>query len=83
MASKKSTVYEPAQKVFSMPHSDEAEKHLFDKFYQGDSSHKEQGNGLGLSLAKRIITICGGEITAMNREEGGCRFKVVLKGEDR
>ena len=52
--------------------------HIFDKFYQGDSSHKEEGNGLGLALAKQIVTMSGGEIFAENTENG-CRFTVVLK----
>lgn len=58
--------------------SDEAQRHLFDKFYQADSSHKQEGNGLGLSLVKRIVTIIGGEISAENIESGGCRFTVTL-----
>ena len=37
--------------------SEEALKHIYDKFYQGDSSHKEEGNGLGLSLVKRILSL--------------------------
>ena len=58
--------------------SDEAQKHIFDKFYQGDSSHKEEGNGLGLALVKRILAIEKGQITAENIPEGGCRFTVTL-----
>lgn len=59
--------------------SDEAKKHMFDKFYQADSSHKQEGNGLGLALVKRIISINGGEIEAENRPEGGSRFVVRLE----
>ncbi len=59
--------------------SEEAKKHIFDKFYQGDTSHKSEGNGLGLALAKRIVALSGGEISAENRTEGGCRFTVTLK----
>lgn len=58
--------------------SEEAQKHLFDKFYQEDSSHKQEGNGLGLALVKRILTITGDEITADNMPTGGCRFTVIL-----
>ena len=58
--------------------SEEAKKHLFDKFYQEDSSHKQEGNGLGLALVKRIVTILGGEVYAENTENGGCRFTVTL-----
>ena len=58
--------------------SEEAKKHLFDKFYQADSSHKQEGNGLGLTLVKRILAISGGDVSAENPESGGCRFTVVL-----
>lgn len=61
--------------------SEEAKNRLFDKFYQEDSSHKQEGNGLGLALVKRILTISGGSITAQNRPEGGCRFTVTLSAE--
>lgn len=58
--------------------SEEAKKHLFDKFYQADTSHKSEGNGLGLALVKRILAIEGGEIAAENIDGGGCRFTVTL-----
>lgn len=58
--------------------SEEAQKHLFDKFYQGDSSHKQEGNGLGLALVKRILVISGGEVKAENLSTGGCRITVIL-----
>jgi signal transduction histidine kinase len=58
--------------------SEEAKKHLFDKFYQADSSHKQEGNGLGLTLVKRILAISGGDVSAENPEGGGCRFTVIL-----
>lgn len=58
--------------------SEEAKKHLFDKFYQADTSHKEEGNGLGLALVKKILFLCDGEISAENMKDGGCRFTVTL-----
>lgn len=58
--------------------SEETKKHLFDKFYQADTSHKSEGNGLGLALVKRILAIEGGSIIAENISSGGCRFTVVL-----
>ena len=59
--------------------SEEARKHIFDKFYQGDSSHKQEGNGLGLALVKRILSIEKGQISAENIPDGGCRFTVTLR----
>ena len=59
--------------------SEEAQKHIFDKFYQADTSHKQEGNGLGLALVKRILAIEKGQIATENIPEGGCRFTVTLR----
>ena len=58
--------------------SEESKKHIFDKFYQIDSSHKQEGNGLGLALVKKILAVCDGEIIVENLEVG-CRFTVKLQ----
>ncbi|MBR3952484.1 MAG: HAMP domain-containing histidine kinase [Oscillospiraceae bacterium] len=55
-----------------------SKEHIFDKFYQSDSSHKEEGNGLGLALVKNILTLEGGKVFAENRPEGGAKFTVKL-----
>lgn len=58
--------------------SKETLEKIFEKFYQGDSSHKSEGNGLGLPLAKRIIDLHGGEISVRSSEGVGSVFTVKL-----
>lgn len=53
-------------------------EHIFDKFFQGDSSHKSEGNGLGLALVKKIADMHGGSVSAENIDGGGCMFTVIL-----
>ena len=57
---------------------EESLSHIFDKFYQADSSRKHEGSGLGLSLVKRILELHNGTVTAENAEGGGARFTVNL-----
>lgn len=58
--------------------SDETLKYIFEKFYQGDRSRKSEGNGLGLALVKRIVSLCGGDIAVQSRVGCGSTFTVVL-----
>ncbi len=57
---------------------EEDQLHIFDRFYQADSSHKEEGNGLGLSMVKQILQSENGKIAVQNLDLGGCRFIVTL-----
>lgn len=58
--------------------NEETRRHIFDKFYQGDKSHLSEGNGLGLSLVKRIIELCDGEIEVRSKLNYGTTFTIEL-----
>ncbi|MGL2324322.1 ATP-binding protein [Oenococcus oeni] len=53
--------------------------HIFDKFYQGDTSRSREGNGLGLSMVKKIISILDGEISVDSQLGIGSSFTIKLK----
>lgn len=50
---------------------------IFNKFYQGDTSHASRGNGIGLSIVKRIVDLHGGTVT-VNSGDGKTVFAVTL-----
>ncbi len=53
-------------------------RHIFDQFYQGDTSHRTEGNGLGLAMVKKIVDLHGGEIRVNTAPGNGSSFIVIL-----
>lgn len=58
--------------------TEEVQKHIYEKFYQGDNSRKAEGNGLGLTLVKRIVELCNGTVSVQSMPEQGAVFSVTL-----
>ena len=53
-------------------------RHAFDRFYQGDVSHKSGGHGIGLAISKRICELHSGSIKIKSTDENGTVFEVIL-----
>lgn len=69
--------------VFSIKDSgqgipEESIPYIFDKFYQADSSHSSEGNGLGLALVKKIVSLSNGSVSVSSKLNEGSTFTIKL-----
>lgn len=58
--------------------SEEVQARIFEKFYQGDTSHSAAGNGIGLTIVRRVLILCGGSIQVSSAPGEGSTFTVRL-----
>lgn len=58
--------------------SEETRLHIFDKFYQGNTLHTRSGNGLGLTLVKRVVELCHGNIEVTSELGKGSTFCISI-----
>lgn len=69
-------------KDYGMGMSEKTLHHIYEKFYQAEETQHYGGNGLGLSLVKRIIDIYGGKISVESQLGKGSCFTIALKQND-
>ncbi len=60
---------------------EETQKHIFDRFYQGDTSHAAEGNGVGLAVVSKVVSLSGGTIQVRSSPGMGAEFSVILPVE--
>ncbi|MBQ7153268.1 MAG: HAMP domain-containing histidine kinase [Clostridia bacterium] len=58
--------------------SEEVLGHIYDRFYQGDSAHSKEGNGLGLSIAQKAVSLCHGTISVSSQIDVGTVFTITI-----
>ena len=78
-----SNASEAEKQIFEIKDSGEGmtadvKERIFEKFFQGDSSHSTSGNGIGLNIVQRIVTLAGGSVSVESEPHKGAKFTVYL-----
>lgn len=58
--------------------TEEVRRHVFEKFFQGDTSHGRKGYGVGLAIVRRAVALCQGRVEVESEENKGSVFRVTL-----
>ncbi len=58
--------------------SEETMQHIFEKYYQHDTTSLVKGNGIGLAIVQRIVSLSGGRVEVTSRIGQGSTFTVIL-----
>ncbi len=58
--------------------TEDVKSHIFEKFYQADTSRKAEGNGLGLALVKTVADLTNATVTVESELGKGSEFTVKL-----
>ena len=60
---------------------EETKKHIFERFYQGETSHNKEGNGLGLTIVTKILQLCNAEIEVESEVNKGSKFTIKFSNK--
>ena len=63
--------------------NEESIRYIWNKFYQGDTSHSKEGNGLGLAMVKRVMNLMDGNIQVSSKKGKGSTFTVMIKSVEK
>lgn len=75
------TTYKVAITNYGEEIPEKSKKKIFEKFYQADESHAQEGNGIGLAIVKKVIELHNGEVEVSCRNGVTTFFVTIPKGD--